>query len=219
MNKSQTQTMFHNPLLTLKKVYDSAGGAYIFFIAVVLLVLEAFSFSTTKYALQDLLGEVAFGFTSWAAILAIAFCGMDLIGAFRLFTPQTRESQGSEGWFLLGAWLVAAVMNTGFTWWGISIAIYNHPVESVLVIDPMTIVTVIPIFVAIMILLIRILIIGNLTGAINRALAETTNTSGTSTKQPFGFRSKPAGSTGTYVRRSTVPQGTHVFSARSQIDN
>jgi len=215
MNRSQTQTLFHNPVQSLKSLYERNGGAYIFFITTVLIALEIFSFSTVKFALSDLLGDIGVGTATWAAILALAFCGMDLIGIIQLFNPQNRQTQGNEGWFLLGAWLLAAIMNTGLTWWGISLAIYNHPVQSVLVVDPMTIVTLIPIFVALMVLLIRILIIGNITSTIHRIHAKPGNNV-QSANQPFGVRSEHTSDSTRFVRRSTVPQGTHVFSPRAE---
>ena len=217
MNRSQTQTMFHNPFQLVRKVYEQSGGMYVFFISLVLLSLEIFNFSTTKFALQDLLGEIGVGPTTWAAMLSIAFCGMNLIGIIRLFNPSTCENQGNENWFLLGAWILAAVMNTGLNWWGVSIAIYNHPVDSVLVVDPMTIVTVIPIFVAIMVMLIRILIIGNLSGMIRKTTANSSHLQQTN-NQPFGVPSQPASSSSGTLRRTIVPQGTHVFSATSKIE-
>ncbi|MGV8026200.1 MAG: hypothetical protein AB2L18_06565 [Anaerolineaceae bacterium] len=217
MNRSKTQTIFHNPFQIIQKVYEQSGGMYAFFIAFVLLSLEIFNFSTTQFALQDLLGEIGAGPTTWAAILAIAFCGMNLIGIIRLFTSSNHQNQGNEGWFLLGAWLLAAVTNTGLNWWGVSIAIYNHPVNSVLVVDPMTIVTVIPTFVALIVMLIRILIIGNLASTIRR-IAFTSTKSQPTANQPFGVRSQSVqANTGT-LRRTIVPQGTHIFSSSSKIE-
>jgi hypothetical protein len=201
----------------MRKVYEQCGGIYTFFIALVLLSLEIFNFSTTQFALQDLLGEIGVGRTTWAAILSSAFCGMNLIGVIRLFTPQTRQNQGNESWFLLGAWLLAAVMNTGLTWWGVSIAIYNHPVESVLVVDPMTIVTVIPIFVALMVMLIRFLIIGNLTSTINRVMSNPSEKQ-PATNQPFGIKSQSVQPSAGTIHRTIVPQGTHIFSPSSKIE-
>ena len=211
MNKSQTQTIFRDPVQPLKSLYEKSGGAYTFFLAAVLITLEVFSYSTVNFALSDLLGNIGMGATTWAAILAVAFCGMDLIGIIQLFNPQEQTAQGNEGWFLLGAWLLAAIMNVGLTWWGVSLAIYNHPVESVLVVDPMTIVTIIPIFVALMVLLIRILIIGNISSTIRRIQTKPSKPV-QSSNQPFGIHSERVRSATGYARRSTVPQGTHVFS-------
>jgi len=216
MNKSKSQVMLQDPIQVFKKVYTQTGGTATLFIAAVLIALEIFNFSTTKYALQDLLGNMSFGPTTWAAILASAFCGMDLIGIIRLFDVQKQKQVGNEGWFLLGAWLLAAIMNTGLTWWGVSLAIYNHPVESVLVVDPMKIVTFIPIFVALIILLSRIMIIGNLSSTIKRVTLDNKKTSGQHAQKPFGFDARNNSRKTTYAPRRTVPQNRNDFQPFSE---
>ena len=169
MQRTQAQTIVHNPLRVMKTDSEKYGGASFFLLLLILAALEMFNFSTTEFALEDLLGQIGIGPTSWATILASAVCGMNLIGIYHLVKNSDYKSTTPEGWFLFAAWILAAVMNTALTWWGISLAIYNHPVNSVLVVDPMTIVTVIPIFVAIIVLLLRILLIGNLAGTIRKA--------------------------------------------------
>ncbi len=42
-----------------------------------LLAFEAFNYSTTDYALRDLLGDLKFLGVHWATILTVAFCGID----------------------------------------------------------------------------------------------------------------------------------------------
>ena len=182
MERSYTQPLLQNRIKKVKNIFDRVGGLYSLITAFILIALEVFSYSTTQFALSDLLGEIGFGPTSWATILAAAFCGMDLVGIARLFSPRSEQEQDKEGWLLLGAWLVSVIMNTCLTWWGVSIAIYNHPVESILVVDPMKIVTIIPIFVALMVLIARILIIGVLANKIN-ALSKNENY--THRKQPI----------------------------------
>jgi hypothetical protein len=59
-------------------------------------------------------------------------------------------------------------MNAGLTWWGISMAIINHTVQSTAVIDANTLTNIIPVFVALMVWIIRILIIGTLSVASER---------------------------------------------------
>jgi hypothetical protein len=61
-------------------------------------------------------------------------------------------------------------MNAILTWWGISMAIVNHSVQSASIIDPKIISSVVPVFVAIMVWVIRILIIGTLSLAMDRTL-------------------------------------------------
>jgi len=125
-----------------------------------LLAFEIFNFSTTQFALNDVLGSLTFLNMSWATILSIAFCGIDFAGVARLFTPEQAEKDPTEVWYLFGAWILAATMNATLTWWGVSVAIANHISQGSSVINNGTIQTVVPIFVAVMVLVIRIMIIG-----------------------------------------------------------
>ena len=54
------------------------GAAWGMMIVGALLAFEVFNFSTTQYALHDMLGDLTFAGFRWATILAIAFCGIDL---------------------------------------------------------------------------------------------------------------------------------------------
>ena len=96
----------------------------------------------------------------WATILAIAFCGIDFAGSARLFTPEGRVGEDRDAWYLFAAWLIAATMNALLTWWGVSIAIANHETLGNAVIARQTLLKVVPIFVALMVWLLRVLIIG-----------------------------------------------------------
>src|SRR5215475_7489211 len=91
-----------------------------------LLSFEVFNYSSTAFALHDILGELSFGPLSWATILAIAFCGIDFAGIARIFTPETGRDEPAEVWYLFGAWLLAAGFNATLTWWGVSVAIVDH---------------------------------------------------------------------------------------------
>ena len=129
-------------------------------IMVALLSFEIFNYSTTDFALGDLLGNLRFLGIRWATILAIAFCGIDFAGIARLFTPERGADEPAEVWYLFGAWLIAATMNAMLTWWGVSVAIANHQTLGNAVVDRATLLKVVPIFIAIMVWLIRVLIIG-----------------------------------------------------------
>jgi hypothetical protein len=146
------------------------GIIFIFMILGALIAFEIFNYSTTDHALQDLLGNLQFANMRWATILALAFCGIDFAGIARLFTPEQGADEPKEVWYLFGAWLIAATMNAILTWWGVSMAIVNHSVESSAIVNPQTIATVVPVFVAIMVWVIRILIIGTLSLALDRHL-------------------------------------------------
>lgn len=134
-------------------------------IVLALAAFELFNYSTTDYALTDLLGNLKFLGMQWSTILAIAFCAIDFAGIARLFTPEQGADEPKEVWYLFGAWLLAATMNAILTWWGVSMAIVNHPVRATNVVDPNTLTKVVPVFVAVMVWVIRILIIGTISVA------------------------------------------------------
>ncbi len=145
-----------------------------------LLAFEIFNYSTTDFALHDLLGDLRFVGLPWATILAIAFCGIDFAGIARLFTPEQGGDEPKEVWYLFGAWLLAATMNAMLTWWGVSIAILKHQSLGNAVIGRETLLKVVPVFVAIMVWLIRVLIIGTFSVAGDRLFHLST----TSTAHP-----------------------------------
>jgi len=136
------------------------GKAFGYMIFGALLAFELFNFSTTKFALQDVLGNLTFLGLEWATILAIAFCGIDFAGIARIFTPQQGRDEPAEVWYLFGAWLLAAGMNAILTWWGVSVAMETRQTAGTAVISSAAMIKVVPIFVAVMVWVIRILIIG-----------------------------------------------------------
>src|SRR5512139_533668 len=101
----------------------SRGAAWGLMIVGALLAFEIFNFSTTEYALHDLLGDLTFASMRWSTVLAIAFCAMDFAGIARIFTPERGRDEPAEVWYLFGAWLLAAAFNAALTWWGVSAAI------------------------------------------------------------------------------------------------
>lgn len=137
------------------------GTAWGLMILGALLAFEIFNFSTTQFALRDVLGDLTFGGLQWATILAVAFCGIDFAGIARLFTPQQGRDEPTEIWYLFGAWLLAAGFNAALTWWGVSVAIVDHRSAAAgAVVSNQTLINVVPVFVAVMVWLIRVLIIG-----------------------------------------------------------
>jgi hypothetical protein len=177
----------------------------IFILGVIIIValasFEIFNFTTTEFALSDLLGEQTFIGLRWATILSIAFCGIDFAGIARLFVTGSDASEPKEVWYLFGAWLLAAAMNAALTWWGVSIAILNHPAQSSAVMDSATLIKVIPVFVAIMIWVIRVLIIGTISTAGNNLLKGTRRSSNNT---PIRHLNTNA-TLGNSVARSTSP--------------
>ncbi len=148
------------------------GFLFGFLIVAALLAFEIFNYSTTDFALSDLLGELRFAGIRWATILSIAFCGIDFAGIARLFTPEQGADEPAEIWYLFGAWLLAATMNAMLTWWGVSIAILNHQTLGNAVVDRAILLKVVPVFVAIMVWLIRVLIIGTFSVAGDRLFSQ-----------------------------------------------
>jgi hypothetical protein len=138
------------------------GATWGLIILTALLAFEIFNFSTTQFALTDILGgELKFAGLRWATILAIAFCGIDFAGIARIFTPEQGRDEPAEVYYLFGAWLLAAAFNASLTWWGVSVAIVNHTsLGAGAVISNAAMTKAVPVFVAVMVWLIRVLIIG-----------------------------------------------------------
>lgn len=133
-----------------------------------LLAFEVFNFSSTAFALQDILGELSFGPFKWATILAFAFCGIDFAGIARIFTPEQGRDEPAEVWYLFGAWFLAAAFNASLTWWGVSVAIRRATVEGGILLGQETMFKVVPILVAVMVLAIRVLLINTFSVAGDR---------------------------------------------------
>lgn len=123
-----------------------------------LLAFEAFNYSTTEFSLRDVFGSNSG--LRWSVLLAIAFCGIDFAGLARMFTPHAERDGSAEGWYLFGAWLLAGAMNAILTWWGVSVAIATHTPVGSAIISSQAMGRGVPVFVALMVWMIRILIIG-----------------------------------------------------------
>lgn len=126
-----------------------------------LFAFELFNYSTTSYALRDLLGDLNLAEIRWATILALAFCGMDFAGIAWLFTPKARASAGLESWYLIAAWFLAATMNALLTWWSVSLALLGHETLGNELITRQSLLHSAPVFVAALVWLLRILLIGS----------------------------------------------------------
>ncbi|HSQ40307.1 MAG TPA: hypothetical protein VLM78_09115 [Anaerolineales bacterium] len=144
----------------LKSTALKRGAIFGTILVAALAAFEIFNFSTTQFALQDMLGNMTFAGMRWATILALAFCGMDFAGIARIFTPEQGRDEPAEVWYLFGAWLLAAAFNAGLTWWGVSVAIVSHQSSGASLLAPGVLARGVPVFVAMMVWLIRVLIIG-----------------------------------------------------------
>jgi hypothetical protein len=125
---------------------------------------ELFNFDTTRYALSSLFGETSFLALPWATILAVAFCGIDFAGLARLFVEAGGERHAPdlrhpESIYLWGAWFLAAGMNAAMTWWAVSLTLLQHDFGNE-VLSHAQILRFVPIFMAVLVWLTRILIIG-----------------------------------------------------------
>src|SRR3990170_797294 len=132
---------------------------------------ELFNFSTTDFALTDLLGDLKFAGLRWATILAIAFCGIDFAGLARLFTPERDGARSLEIWYLLGAWFLGATMNAMMTWWAVSLAMVNHQFGNE-ILSREQLLAYVPVFVAALVWVTRILIIGTFSVAGERLFSQ-----------------------------------------------
>jgi hypothetical protein len=175
-----------NPLANVfRNQHLNRGATWGIMIIGALLAFEIFNFSTTEFALKDVLGDLTFAGFRWATILSIAFCGIDFAGIARIFTPEQGQEEPAEVWYLFGAWLLAAAMNATLTWWGVSIAILNHAsMGAGLVVSSATLTKTVPIFVAVMVWLIRVLIIGTFSLSGDRLFSQANHRTSRSALQP-----------------------------------
>ena len=168
---------------------------------IALFAFEMFNFDTTRYALTNLLGPVSFAGLGWATILAVAFCAIDFAGLVRLFTPEGEAGeQPKEVWYLMGAWLLGATMNALMTWWAVSLTLLNHEFGNE-VLSRAQLLQVVPIFVAVLVWLTRILFIGALTMAGEHLMA-------------FRRNGRAATSSAMAVKSQTVRQAQPMLSRR-----
>lgn len=142
--------------------------AFIFVAA--LISFEIFNYDTTRVALMDILGGRRFLTLEWAAILAFAFCGIDFAGLVRMFTPaQTMREEPKEVWLLTGAWLLGASMDAVMTWYAVALTISARSVGAG-VISQADMLRYAPLFVALLVWVTRILLIGSIALALDRLL-------------------------------------------------
>lgn len=161
-------------------------------LVVALVAFEIFNFDTTRFALNSILGEVSFFGITWATILAIAFCAIDFAGLARLFTPERGADEPKEVWFLMGAWLLGATMNAVMTWWAVSLTLLSHEFGNE-VLARETLLKLVPIFVAGLVLLTRILFIGAFTVAGEQIFDLTGDSRDQAAARPQPARQQPVG--------------------------
>ncbi|MDX1379034.1 MAG: hypothetical protein R3307_09310, partial [Anaerolineales bacterium] len=146
MNRSASLNM--SPML--HKAALKRGLVFGGIILSALLAFEVFNFSSTSFALSDVLGNLSFGPFKWATILAFAFCAIDFAGIARIFTPEQGRNEPAEVWYLFGAWFLAAAFNASLTWWGVSVAIMQHSAQGGALVGQTAMTKVVPVLVAVM---------------------------------------------------------------------
>lgn len=161
----------------LKGTAHKRGVIFGLIILGALLAFEVFNFSSTFFALHDILGDLAFGPLRWASMLAFAFCAIDFAGIARIFTPEQGRDEPAEVWYLFGAWFLAAAFNATLTWWGVSVAIMSHNAAGGALLGQTAMIKVVPIFVAAMVLTIRVLLINTFSIAGERIFSLAENRS------------------------------------------
>jgi hypothetical protein len=176
-----------------------------------LLAFEVFNYSTTDFALNDLLGNLTFLGLRWSTILSLAFCGIDFAGIARLFTPEQGRDEPTEVWYLFGAWVLAAAMNATLTWWGVALALVSHTPASTAIIARSTLNSFVPVFVAVMVWLIRILIIGTFSLAGDRLFAAD--------NQRSGYRPQPQPAARPFASNNPHPAALNARPVRPQVSN
>jgi hypothetical protein len=206
MNRSTSLGLF--PLL--KNTALKRGAIFGSILISALLAFEVFNFSTTSFALRDILGDLSFAGFRWSTILAFAFCGIDFAGIARIFTPEQGRDEPAEVWYLFGAWILAAGFNASLTWWGVSVAVLNHNAAGGAIIGQAAMLKTVPIAVAVMVWLIRILIIGTFSVAGERLFTLAGAYEGQS------YRNEPATRTTPQPRTSNLPAASYARSTARQ---
>jgi hypothetical protein len=210
MNASQSvKQSFSKPISALK---SQKGLVYIVVIVMALFAFEAFNFGTTDYALTDLLGDLKFFGIRWATLLSIAFCAIDFTGIAKLFAPQTDQKEANSGWYMFGAWILAATMNAILTWWGVVMAMENHSVLSAAIVNASSIGKAVPIFIALMVWVIRILLIGSLSQQWDRK-AKAVQEAGPAGMSRREFRQAQSRAAHPGNGQRSIPVGLHASSA------
>ena len=124
------------------------------------IAFEIYNFDSTRYSLSTFFGTAAFLGIPWATILALAFCGVDFAGVAQLFTPEKGRDEKKEIWYLFGAWFLASTINAFLTWWAVLSMMNAGEVPGNSVMSSGQVLRTIPIAIALMVWLTRLLLIG-----------------------------------------------------------
>jgi len=172
--------------LMLNKWQMTKGKGFV--VAMILIValigFETFNFDTTRFALMDLMSGYRFFGMEWATILAFAFCSIDFAGMVRMFTPEQKmKNEPKEVWFLMGAWFLGATLNAVMTWYAMALVISPRVVGAT-VVTKEDMLFYAPIFVATLVWLTRLLLIGSSSVAADKLLHNTGRSLGRPRRRP-----------------------------------
>lgn len=197
----------------LKSATLRRGAIFGGMILCALLAFEVFNFGTTSFALRDALGDLQFAGMYWSSVLAFAFCGIDFAGIARIFTPEQGRDEPAEVWYLFGAWLLAAAFNAMLTWWGVSVAIQSHNALGGALVGQAAMTKTVPILVACMVWLIRVLLIGAFSTAGERlfSMADIYNRNASYRNEPLPPRPAPQPRTVQPIQRQEVNPPASVY--------
>ena len=133
-------------------------------LALAIIAFEIFNYDTTRFALANLLGNTAFYKMRWSTILAVAFCGIDLAGLVQLFSVPVagKYKENQATYFLFGAWLLGASLNAVMTWYAVGITLLDLPIGNE-ILSRQQLVRGVPLLIAVLVWLTRILFVGALT--------------------------------------------------------
>ena len=97
MNLTTTQKLTQFSGKFIQKLRGHTNAIYTAVIVLALAAFEIFNFSSTDFALRDMLGSQGAYLLSWSAILSLAFCGMDFAGIARLLTMDADSDREPGG--------------------------------------------------------------------------------------------------------------------------
>lgn len=148
---------------------------------------EIANYMTTELAITDLLGVPAslWGL-KWSDLIAISFSLVDFAGIAAVFTPEKGKNEPKEIVYLFIGWLIAASMNAVLTWWAVAMQIEATGVKHTFV-DMNKVVVYGPIFIAVLVLIVRIALIGTIITTVDQIF----NPRDKSEKTPRRKASKP----------------------------
>jgi hypothetical protein len=131
-----------------------------------LAAFDVFNFATTRDALSSIITATLLNIPlSWP--LAVAFCAIDLGGIASVFTKEKGFREPWYVWMLGAGWIIASIANSGLTFMAIRMGMASAPIMHNPLIPADIAIKWVPILLASVIWLIRVMIIGSIIVADN----------------------------------------------------